>query len=36
MFMFNAKSLLEIAQSKEANELYHKAFKKVDYYDLAS
>lgn len=36
MFMFNAKSLLEIAQSKEANQLYHKAFKKVDYYDLNS
>jgi len=35
MFMFNARALMQIAQSKEASQLYHKAFKKVDYYSMS-
>lgn len=34
IFMFDAKYLLEVATSKEANSLYHRAFKKVEYFDF--
>lgn len=34
VFMLDAKTLLQICTSSEANSLYHKAHKKVEYFDL--